>query len=110
MLSTSSPLVMTISAPDFTAISAAASLGVNNSGWWGEGEIKFYMDEDTDYLTIWGTGTEDYFCGSYDFEDPVTHDRYVPFTTPYSGFQVLTLDILYRSQFRFGMYRWHITE
>ena len=48
---------MTISAPDFTAISAAASLGVNNSGWWGEGEIKFYMDEDTDYPTICGTGT-----------------------------------------------------
>lgn len=85
--------------------------GVNNNGWWGEGEIKFYMDGDTDYPTICGTGTEDYFCGSYNFEDPYTHDHYVQFTTPYSGLpQVIEPDRLYRSQFRFGMYRWHITD
>ncbi len=85
--------------------------GTNNNGWWGEGEIKFYMDKDTEYPTICGTGTEDYFCGSYDFEDPFTHDKYVPFTTPYAGLHhVITPDTLYRSQFRFGMYRWHITD
>jgi hypothetical protein len=85
--------------------------GVNNSGWWGEGEIKFYMDDDKEYPTICGTGTEDYFCGSYNFEDPRTHKNYVEFTTPYAGLhQVLTPDALYRSQFRFGMYRWHITD
>ena len=84
--------------------------GVNNNGWWGEGEIKFYMDDDTDYPTICGTGTEDYFCGSYDFEDPVTHDKYVPFTTPYGGLQVITPDKLYSSQFRFGMYRFHVVD
>lgn len=84
---------------------------VNNSGWWGEGEIKFYMDDDDEYPTICGTGTEDYFCGSYNFEDPKTHDRYLEFTTPYAGLhQVLTPDRLYRSQMRFGMYRWHITD
>ena len=44
------------------------AIGVHNNGWWGEGEIKFYMDGDTDYPTICGTGTEDYFCGSYDFD------------------------------------------
>ena len=32
--------------------------GVNNNGWWGEGEIKFFMDGDTDWPTICGTGTE----------------------------------------------------
>ena len=85
--------------------------GVNNNRWWGEGEIKFYIDGDREYPTICGTGTEDYFCGSYDFEDPFTHDRYVPFTTPYSGLpQVILPDRLYKSQFRFGMYRWHITD
>ena len=84
--------------------------GVNNNGWWGEGEIKFYMDGDTDYPTICGTGTEDYFCGSYDFEDPFTHDRYLDFTTPYAGFHEITRDKLYRSQKRFGMYRFHITD
>ena len=40
----------------------------HDNGWWGEGEIKFYMDGDTDFPTICGTGTEDYFCGSYDFD------------------------------------------
>lgn len=85
--------------------------GVNNKGWWGEGEIKFYLDGDTAYPTICGTGTEDYFCGSYDFEDPFTHDKYVAFSTPYTGLhQVITPDKLYGSQFRFGMYRWHITD
>lgn len=60
--------------------------GVNNSGWWGEGEIKFYMDGDREYPTICGTGTEDYFGGSWDFIDPETGDRYRDFSTPYSVF------------------------
>jgi D-arabinan exo alpha-(1,3)/(1,5)-arabinofuranosidase (non-reducing end) len=84
--------------------------GVHNNGWWGEGEIKFYMDGDAEFPTIAGTGTEDYFCGSYDFEHPVTH-QYVEFTTPYSGLvQVLRPDGLYNSQQRFGLYRWHIVD
>jgi hypothetical protein len=33
--------------------------------WWGEGEMKFYMDGDTDWPTICGTGTEDYFCAAW---------------------------------------------
>jgi len=84
--------------------------GVNNNGWWGEGEIKFFMDGDAEWPTICGTGTEDYFCGSYDFEDPVSHDRYIAFTTPYTGFHMVRTDALYQSQKRFGMYRWHITD
>ncbi|MDR0442017.1 MAG: DUF2961 domain-containing protein [Treponema sp.] len=84
--------------------------GVNNNGWWGEGEIKFYMDDDNEYPTICGTGTEDYFCGSYNFEDPYTHNRYISFTNPYTGFHEIQRDELYKSQKRFGMYRWHITD
>jgi len=84
--------------------------GVHNNGWWGEGEIKFYLDGDTDFPTINGTGTEDYFNGSYDFENQVTH-QYEPFTSPYSGLaQVIKPDGLYESQQRFGLYRWHIPD
>jgi hypothetical protein len=91
--------------------------GVNNAGWWGEGEIKFYMDGDGEFPTICGTGTEDYFCGAFNF-DPGSFDKalpggpaYVEFTTPYAGMpQVLRPDGLYRSQQRFGMYRWHIMD
>jgi len=82
----------------------------NSPGWWGEGEIKFYMDGDTDFPTICGTGTEDYFCGSYNFENQVTH-QYQEFTTAYAGLhQVIRPDGLYNSQQRFGMYRWHIVD
>jgi len=84
--------------------------GVNNSGWWGEGEIKFYLDGDKEFPTICGTGTEDYFCGSYNFENRQTK-QYQEFSTPYSGLhQVIRPDGVYESQTRFGMYRWHITD
>jgi hypothetical protein len=83
---------------------------VNNNAWWGEGEIKFYMDGDSDFPTINGTGTEDYFCGSYNFENNKTH-QYEPFSTAYAGLhQVIKPDGLYLSQQGFGMYRWHIMD
>lgn len=85
--------------------------GVNNNGWWGEGEIKFYMDGDREYPTICGTGTEDYFCGSYNFDVGQANGGYREFCTPYAGLhQVLKPDGLYGSQMRFGMYRWHIPD
>ena len=84
--------------------------GSHSSGWWGEGEIKFYMDGDRAFPTINGTGLEDYFCGSYGFVNPDTK-RYEEFTSPYSGLaQVLKPDGLNRSQQRFGLYRWHIVD
>jgi hypothetical protein len=84
--------------------------GVNSTGWWGEGEIKFFMDGDSQFPTICGTGTEDYFCGSYNFENKTTH-QYQEFTTPYVGLpQVIRPDGLYSSQQRFGLYRWHIMD
>jgi hypothetical protein len=84
--------------------------GVHNSGWWGEGEIKFFLDGDREFPTICGTGTEDYFCGSYNFENKETK-QYQVFSTPYSGLhQVIRPDGLYQSQQRFGMYRWHIAD
>ena len=84
--------------------------GVNSAGWWGEGEIKFFLDGDGQFPTICGTGTEDYFCGSYNFENQQTH-RYQEFLTPYAGLsQVIRPDGLYKSQTRFALYRWHIMD
>jgi hypothetical protein len=92
--------------------------GVHNNGWWGEGEVKFYLDGDGEFPTICGTGTEDYFCGSYCFDPSIPYTGitdenvgYVEFTTPYSGLpQVIRPDGRYQSQMRFGMYRWHILD
>lgn len=91
--------------------------GVHNNGWWGEGEIKFFMDGDTQYPTICGTGTEDYFCGSYDFDTRtknaagVEEVNYTEFSTPYTGLhQVIRGDGHYQMAQRFGLYRWHITD
>ncbi len=91
--------------------------GVHNNGWWGEGEIKFYLDGDTQYPTICGTGTEDYFCGSYDFDTAkknaagVTEVNYTEFCTPYAGLhQVVRGDGHYNVMQRFGLYRWHVMD
>lgn len=89
--------------------------GTNNTGWWGEGEIKMFIDDDRQFPTICGTGTEDYFCGAYNFDpghlDPQRSPGYAEFCTPYAGLcQVVRPDGVYRSQQRFGMYRWHIMD
>jgi hypothetical protein len=92
-------------------VGTSIAWGVHSSGWWGEGEIKFFIDGDTDYPTICGTGTEDYFCGSYNFDVGKEHGGYREFSTPYAGMhQVLRPDGLYQSQQRFGLYRWHIMD
>ena len=68
------------------------------------------MDGDKEFPTICGTGTEDYFCGSYNFENQQTK-QYQEFTTPYAGMpQVIRPDGVYNSQTRFGLYRWHIMD
>lgn len=70
-------------------------------GWFGEGEIKFYMDGDDRFPTICGTGTEDYFLGSYGFARP--------FTTAYSGTVLPASDSAEPPSF-WSLYRWHIQD
>ena len=71
-----------------------------SDGWFGEGEIKFYMDGDRRFPTICGTGTEDYFCGSYGFPEV--------YTTAYAG---NTLDHpRTNGPPKWSLYRWHILD
>jgi hypothetical protein len=86
---------------------------VHSPGWWGEGEIKFFLDGDKEFPTICGTGTEDYFCGSYNFDTKGLDgkNRYTIFSTPYSGLaQVIPTDKIYEVGQRFGLFRWHIPD
>ncbi len=83
-------------------------------GWWGEGEVKFYMDGDKDFPTICGTGEEDYFNGSYGYDDRKGDDGYelfTPFSGPYTGFHYFR-NLEKRPQYRsmIGQYRWHIMD
>ncbi len=83
--------------------------GSHNTGWWGEGEIKFYLDGDGEGATICGTGTEDYFGGAWCFEHP--QGNYGSYSTPFLGLpQVITPDGFFGSQQRFGLYRWHVMD
>lgn len=80
--------------------------GSNSPGWWGEGEIKFYMDGDEEWPTICGTGTEDYFLGSYGFVKR-QGKGYEEFNTPFAGMpQVIESE----KQPRFALYRWHVMD
>ena len=82
--------------------------GSNSNGWWGEGEIKFFLDGDTQFPTICGTGVEDYILGSYGFS---VDEDYRVFSTPFSGMpQVIRQEGRGQSQQRFGLYRWHIMD
>jgi hypothetical protein len=79
------------------------------NGWWGEGEVKFYIDGDTDWPTICGTGTEDYFGGAWCFEQP--EGEYSKYSTAFLGLpQILRPYGPHKIQQRFGMYRWHIMD
>ncbi len=89
------------------------SHGANSPGWWGEGEIKFFMDGDTEFPTICGTGEEDYFCRSYCYEmrkNESDQDIYTSFTTPYAGFYSLDPSKTGTHLSRVGQYRWHIMD
>ena len=71
-----------------------------SDGWWGEGEIKFYIDGDTEHPTICGTGTEDYLGGAWGFGDT--------FSTPFLGYPLWQRDPTRVP--KHGLYRWHIMD
>lgn len=62
--------------------------------WWGEGEIKIFMDGDTEFPTICGTGSEDYVCLSYGMQQ--TPFMYHGCSWNQEGFV--------------SMYRWHLPD
>jgi hypothetical protein len=58
------------------------TLGVlqNANGWWGEGDDMIFIDDETKPIIV-GTGSEDYFLGSWDFgglynAQPFAHAQY----------------------------------
>jgi hypothetical protein len=79
------------------------SVMANSDGWWGEGDDNFFVDGEAK-PRISGTGSEDYFCGAWDFGKA--------FWTPYFG--VPFYDNGEKGGEKRGIlntcYRWHIQD
>jgi len=80
-------------------------------GWWGEGEVKFYLDGDTEYPTLCDNGTEDYFGGAWGFDyragNPDKPEQ--EFNTPFLGVPLVKTGNMDGCK-KFSMYRWHIQD
>ena len=75
-------------------VGALVGVRALSGDWWGEGEIKVYMDGDQEFPTICGTGTEDWVGLSYGLQQ-------TPFL--YHGANL--------SEGRFhSFYRWHLPD
>lgn len=77
------------------------NIGVNTDPgygetWWGEGEVKMYIDNDKELPTINGTGTEDYIGTAWGMG---------PFTNFYQGCTVAN-----DSTNQYAFYRFHVPD
>ena len=75
-------------------------------GWWGEGEVKFYLDGDK-FPTLADNGTEDYFGGAWGFAGPDGLEQ--PFSSPFLGLPLAQVNDPHGPR-RFSLYRWHILD
>jgi hypothetical protein len=71
-----------------------------SNGWWGEGEIKFFMDGDKQNPTINGTSTEDYFGGAWGFG--------ANFSDAFSGYPFSAAKP--GEVPKHSLYRWHVPD
>ncbi len=79
------------------------TLGViqNSENWMGEGDEMVFVDDDSKPV-ITGTGSEDYFCGAWDFGG---RENAVPFAHLYNGAHYISA--AERTGGRYCLYRWH---
>lgn len=84
------------------------AISVFSEGWWGEGEVKFYIDGDVN-PTIADNGTEDYFGGAWNFGAYGVlewKDEQV-FNSPFLGMPVADVQSFPK---KIGMYRFHLSD
>lgn len=87
--------------------------------WWGEGEVKFYIDGDNEFPTICGTGMEDYFGGSWSFsgrgdakmKEHCYSSLYMGYPF-YSKYDTLVVNPYHNDDCppMRGFYRWHMAD
>lgn len=85
-----------------------------SSGWWGEGEVKMYLDGDEN-PSIVDNGTEDYFGGAWNFGadhalfDHQFHQAEKTFSAPFVGLPLAKSTNPHGPR-KYSMYRWHILD
>lgn len=87
--------------------------------WWGEGEVKFFIDGD-EHPTQCTTGLEDYAGGAWAFQDALRADpapQPITFSAPFFGYPYHSVrDDTAASPFAVetapshGLYRWHLPD
>ncbi|MHC5037664.1 MAG: glycoside hydrolase family 172 protein [Planctomycetota bacterium] len=83
-------------------VGTAMAWQANSPGWWGEGEIKMYIDGDDEFPTICGTGTEDYFGGAWCFGKR-------DYGAPFMGYQCVSGEPEVPGA-RYALYRFHVLD
>lgn len=73
---------------------------MNKHSWFGEGEVKVYLDGDTDLPTLVGTGTEDYIGTGWGQK---------VFDNAYFG-SAVSVKNLETKEDRYAFYRYHIAD
>jgi hypothetical protein len=71
-------------------------------GWWGEGDDMFFIDGEPWPPRLHGTGTEDYFCGAWNY-----NRLEQTFCTPYYGYHFKT-NADYTG--KHSQYRYHVED
>ena len=77
----------------------------NSDGWWGEGEIKAFIDGDDEYPSYCGTGTEDYFGGAWCFGSN--------YSAPFLGYtdtSAVNGRVTNTTGNRHALYRFHVAD
>ncbi len=97
------PLTITEVTGEGHYVGTVVTVLANSDRWWGEGDDNFYVDG-SEKPQLSGTGSEDYFCGAWDFGHV--------FQTPYFG--VTYYDNPEKGGEKRGIqntvYRWHIMD
>ena len=88
--------------------------------WFGEGEVKFYIDGDSELPSLCSTGLEDYAGGAWGFQREFTYDPEpvpVTFNAPYCGYPLYSdkdtskgAPFVHSMAPVHAMYRWHLPD
>ncbi|MBA8992044.1 hypothetical protein FHW23_003331 [Curtobacterium pusillum] len=88
--------------------------------WWGEGEVKFFVDGDQELPSLCSTGLEDYAGGAWAFQDELRNDpEPIPltFSAPYFGYPFCSSrdttgasDFIHAVAPMHALYRWHLPD